>query len=277
MGCSAFKGGAPQQRREEEEVSDPPVVATTWATKTADAIPAAGSTSPTKVDQSSSQKKKGRSDMVLSDADDDDEIEIIYETNPKQQTQQQRPQGAQVIPAAANAQEAPEFEADEFDSRQKKLEKNSWMEQKPEPKQEPLPMTKSQQEAAAKLAESRKKFDNQRYQREQSASEAIPFNAPPAQISKEPSPAQGDKKIFHTPMASDMVFGLNQAQSSSTYATSQAANYEMIPGGIIDDYEPIQHVPISNKKKVGHDDVESTGFDIDDEKLMAEILEDFDS
>lgn len=276
MGCSAFKGGAPQQRREEEEVSNPPVVATTWATKTADAIPAAGSTSPTKDGQSSSHKKKGRSDMVLSDADDDDEIEIIYETSPKKQTQQQRPQEeAQVIPAAANAQEAPEFEADECDSRQKKLEPNSWMEQKPEQKQEPL--SKSQQEAAAKLAESRKKFDNQRYQREQPTSEAVPFNAPSAQVSKEPSSAQGNKKIFHTPMASDMLFGLNQAQSSSTYATSQAANFEMIPGGIIDDYEPLQHVPISNKKKVGHDDVESTGFDVDDEKLMAEILEDFDS
>lgn len=214
--------------------------------------------------------------MVLSDADDDDEIEIIYETNPKQHTQRQHPQAAQVIPAAANAQEAPEFEADEFDSRQKKPEQkqNSWTAQ-PEPKQEPL--SKTQQEAAAKLAESRKKFDNQRYQREQSASDAVPFNAPPAQVSKEPSPAQGNKKIFHTPMASDMVFGLNQAQSSSTYVASQGANFQMIPGGIIDDYEPLQHVPISNKKKVGHDDVESTGFDVDDEKLMAEILEDFDS
>merc|ERR1719210_1498285 len=103
--------------------------------------------------------------VQLVDADTESGIEIIYEGKPKN--------------SAANGQEAPEVSEMEFKPRAKPV------------------LSKQQQEEAAKLAEQRKRFDNQRYQNPTqlsldstlSTSQKLPVTAPTPQHS---GPAKHD-------------------------------------------------------------------------------------
>lgn len=137
MGCGqSQKPAAPAQTAVDVTPQDK-VIDATWATKTE-------VTSP-------DSKPRGGSDsarqqpVVLQDAEDDLEVEILTERQ-----QEARPDP---LPGrseqAANAQEAP----------------SSLSEPSPQPSPS-RPLPKQQQEEAAKLAETRRRFDNQRYQRE---------------------------------------------------------------------------------------------------------------
>jgi len=276
MGCAAGTG-ARKQTPVEETVSDPgPVVSSSWATpiKKDGQSPTGGKSGGSTPVVNMSPKgghQQQHAGLVMQDADDDDEIEIIYETQPKhmrqqQQRQQERFQEPQFT--AANSQEPPE--AVEVERPKKEV-----------PKKEEQPLSKLQQEEAAKLAERRKKFDNQRYQREQAADAGPVFNRPKDDIQAttgQKSPANtrtmGDAAAKPT---SDMIMGLTETRPSDQYQQSQPMMVWDVPGGIIDDLETVQ--PAQNaakKKKQTHDDVESTGFDADDERMMAEILQELD-
>lgn len=265
MGCAALRspktGASKGQSATEERVSNPPVVTTTLVTEF---VPAAASApaqkSPNASPKATAQKKDAN--LVMQDADDEDDIEIIYETNPKQHEQKQphasyerlnqlMQQESQICDAA-NGQEPPE--AVEADSRLKKAEKP----------QEPL--SKSQQEEAAKLAERRKKFDNQRYH-----TDITPYQH--NEMMQGPTSDNGMRKPVST-AAPDMVFGLNQAQVKDPQ--SQPSNCFMdLPGGILDDLEPV-HMASGKKKLQTHDDLEMTDLDADDERLMAELMDELE-
>jgi len=121
------------------------------------------------------------------------------------------------------------------------------------------PLSKSQQEEAAKLAERRKKFDNQRYHG---------GGAPLQSSERNQASAQGSTMP-------DMMFGLNQAHVKNEQS-QQHSCFMDLPGGILDDLEQVPHANANSKKVNSHDDVESTGIDAEDEKLMAELMEELD-
>lgn len=212
--------------------------------------------------------------MSLIDADDD-EIEIIYEAAPKKQPERFEPQlhNPQLhMRTAANGQEPPEAN----ETPQAKLSMNK-------PKTESKPLSKQQQEEADKLAQRRRNFDNQKYQQKQPgqnwcACDVGPFGEVPGAVHQEeeaaPRTMYTNKSQKQLP-TTDMILGLNQADTRSR---DQPQLNAFLPGGILDDIEDFRPVPQVSKKtqRKTHDDVESAGFDADDEKLMKEILEDFD-
>lgn len=269
MGCAAVRGAkkSPTTPDDEKTVSQPPV-ADTWATKlnivTETEYQAASTTSPTNSGLNSPQKQN----LVMQDADDDDEIEIIYETGPKKVIKQE-PQ----MRSAANGQEGPEAAESSRQRAQQKIEAEKLPVQQ-------VPLSVAQQQEAAKLAERRKKFDNDRFQRGQSAAEVgTPVQS--AAVSTPVSQQQQSPNKFHTPMGGTPMglMGLNQAarpmQGSSGYGDQNA----FIPGGIFEEsdlVQPVQQLGGAKKKIHTHDDVDSKGFDADDEKMMADILQDFD-
>lgn len=241
MGCGASVQQTPNegvQQAVEPEVD-------TWATKTAasaDVADAHGATGT--AGKGGHLQLKHEQNCVLTDADDNDEIEIIYEAQPKRQNQ--------IRPAAANGQEAPD--ATEMDTI-------SMVNQ-------PKPLSKQQQEEAAKLAERRKRFDNQRYQREQGKGDA------PSEISPL-SPNPGPIYNQNSKPTTDMILGLNLSELGSK---DQDPGGSFLSGGILDEQEDFLSPAQMNvnKHKHMHDDIKSTGFDADDERLMKEILDNCD-
>jgi len=257
MGCGASAQCHVPPKEETAEDSANPADGT-WATKTnPDNVGAVGSDVqlftpsakgvPPKGVSTLAASKKDQNMMVL-DAEENDEIEIIYEAPSRQ-------------PAAANGQEPPE--AAEPDVRQ------------PEPK----PLSRQQQEEAAKLAERRKRFDNQRYQREQRAghtpagypTDVIPFDVigsvPPGPIRPE---------LASSKPVTDMMLGLNVTEVANK-ESRDLHGVAFLPGGIFDDDDDFKMAPQTKSRQQQHDDVKSSGFDDDDEKLMKEILENFDA
>lgn len=231
MGCGASARHPPQEEPKANEES----VGGTWATKT-DGAPNKGLS-----EGSVTGSWKGGETVVLLDAEDNDEIEVICEAQPKRQA-------PRVQPAAANGQEPPE-------------------EVEPDVGQPaPKPLSKQQQEEAAKLAERRKRFDNQRYQREQRP-DAAPFDAPgvvnPGPITTTTSPKP----------TTDMMLGLNVTEVGSKDQDPQGGLF--LPGGILDDAEDLPPAPQKRDNRQQHEDLRSIGFDADDERLMRDILENF--
>lgn len=233
MGCGASAKSHPPSEPA-PKTAEPAVV--TWATKTSHADVVAFNGQSANGSKGAS-KSTNEQNCILLDAEDNDEIEIIYEVQPKRQNQ--------IRPAAANGQEAPEA-AEFLDALPNAMQ--------------PKPLSKQQQEEAAKLAERRKRFDNQRYQREQREG---PQTDSPSQISN-PGP------IFSKPNT-DMILGLSLTDIGPK---DQDPHGGFLPGGILDDTEEIQPKPnVAKKNKHMHDDIRSSGFDADDERLMKEILE----
>jgi len=261
MGCTACKGGKGATKQtpdtqEEHEVSNPPTVTTTLPTPSS---PSAGATpvatvSPTAV-------KDGKS-ASAQNADDDDEIEIIYETAPKKLAQaKEEPQLTQ-IESPANGQEPPD--AIEPESRPKKAFEAFGAE--PIKPVEQQPLSKAQQEEAAKLAERRSKFDNQRYQRDSAV--AVPDKSTDMMLKdlvEDLERAAPTPKSQHAPPTTDMMMGLNHNHNRYSLQDDCAG----LPGGIMDDMDTINVAhKAPPKKKNNH------GFDADDEQLMADILHD---
>lgn len=275
MGCGTSSWAAPPKAPKEAEISvtKPVEESGTWATKSS-AVPSSKEASTTEVEafgapkgDSSASSKKEQSAVMVSDAEDDDGVEIIYETRPKLQAQQQ--------PAEANGQEPPEFDE--------------------EPRRaEPKPLTKQEQEQAAKLAETRKRFEAKRAATEQltdqrsskgggfqedmgmpgfidTGSEVYGRPIEIAGATKGP-PARNDSFPKSTP---DFLLGLNLGVSTSKETGDP---FGCVPGSIFDDLEELQQ-PLEDMKNRDHqhDEVKSTGFDDDDEMMMREILENFEA
>lgn len=245
-------------------MSNPPPVTENWATKRSDPITTIGDDFSSPHNDIVGQKQDNS--MSLLDADDD-EIEIIYESAPKKQPERFGFEPQLQMRTAANGQEPPE--ANEIPQLNSPMNKQ---------KTETKPLSKQQQEEAAKLAQRRRTFDNQKYQQRQSnmSCEVVPFDEVPGAVHQEDAPRSlYTSKAQHSP-TTDMILGLNQADTRNR---DQPQLNTFLPGGILDDIEDFRPVPQVNKVKQRktHDDISSAGFDADDEKLMAEILEDFDA
>jgi len=243
---------------QDSQQSAGPLAEGSWATKTNVAVDAG----PSYTHGSSSLPGRHGEALVLDADEDSDEIEIIQEAAPKRsfETGLRRT-------AAANGQEAPQVDTPARPS--------------PVPAK---PLSKQQMEEAAKLAERRKRFDNQRYQREQHEQR---------EAAGHPVAAQQNIKQFHTPNDTpsfgsqspqrkmnsspapmpDMTLGLSLTGAGSRDLGMQGGFLPGgVPGGIVDEGERVQAF-VGKKTRKNHDDVESTGFDADDERLMKEILE----
>lgn len=266
MGCAVAKGkGAKKATTLEETVSDPgqaPGSPQHWATAAKDSPSlSTASTSPSKTAE--------QQPLVIKDADDDDEIEVIYEAAPKKVITREHQDLL-----AANAQEAPDgISADQEAAARQKAEEDERRRKEDERKKAEL--SKTQQEEAKKLAERRKNFDASRYQREQqaptgSSDESSGFVQTAPKIAREDTP-----QVTSLSDRPGMVLGLNQGHAAKNGYSQQPQSCLGLPGGIFEEFEPIQE-QVPKKKIHTHDDVESRGFDDDDEKMMAEILEDFD-
>jgi len=255
MGCGASARPPPKESEESVAVN---VGESTWATK----IPAGDNaqgiaqgslfTPSAKAHQGNSAASKNNSNniVVLDAEDNDSDIEIIYET----------PTNRQAAKNAANGQEPP----DDLDPEPYKS---------PEPAK---PLSKQQQDEAAKLADTRKRFDNQRYQREQRTDAPLASGPSDATslVDTQGYPDRRDQNRLPSKPATEMMLGLNVTEVQGNKERSMATQCMDLPGGIFDEPEDFQ--PVSSKKmrqQNQHDDVKSTGFDDDDEKLMKEILE----
>mmetsp|Transcript_85436 Transcript_85436/g.133527 ORF Transcript_85436/g.133527 Transcript_85436/m.133527 type:complete len:244 (-) Transcript_85436:89-820(-) len=242
MGC----GASAHPPKLEDKVDDSQPADTSWAVKCQE--PREGSSSSVKVAAASPVRTQQQQTVVLVDADDDDEIEIIYEQAPKQASRAATQKDEQML-VAANGQEPPEAA------------------EEPKVQTQPVkPLSKEQQAEAAKLAERRKLFDNKRYHNEPK----------PTSEDNQGYPQQGYRSsnvasTVDLRPSTDIIMGLNISQQRPPQQESM-----FLPGGILDEVEDFRPAPLAKKKIKSHDDVESTGFDADDEALMKEILEDFD-
>jgi len=256
MGCGASARPPPKESEESSEVN---IGDSTWATKIPTGDNAQGIaqgslfTLSAKAPQGHSMASKNNSNniVVLDAEDNDSDIEIIYETPTNRQVKNNY---------AANGQEPPEY-----------LDPEPY--KSPEPAK---PLSKQQQDEAAKLADTRKRFDNQRYQREQRTD--APLASGPSDVTSlvdtQGYPDRRDQNRLPSKPATEMMLGLNVTEVQNNKEPSRAQECCGLPGGIFDEDEDFQ--PVSPKKmrqQNQHDDVKSTGFDDDDEKLMKEILE----
>jgi len=258
MGCAAVRGSKKQPTDETAIVSDPPPVATNWATKK-EGTPAAGSGTPANTLSPKSPQNQERNLLMPKRDDDEDkksetsEIEIIYEGPAKKVASSPREEPPMNV--AANGQEPPEEV--EVDSRPNKVEK-------------PPELSEAQKAEAAKMAERRKEFEKRQ----------AGYN--------NPAPVEQPGPVFHKPMeatvpprgisdvpASDMVMALTQGQTKNV-SSQQDGSICGLPGGIWDPLDQVEEVTVPTKKKNSHDDIDSTGFDADDNALMEEILADFE-
>uniref|UniRef100_A0A7S1SAU7 Uncharacterized protein n=1 Tax=Alexandrium catenella TaxID=2925 RepID=A0A7S1SAU7_ALECA len=188
---------------------------------------------------STGNRGSDRSRLTMVDADDESDVEVIYEGK----TALSR---SQIMAAScANGQEAPEV-PEPFEASQGKFD-------------EPV-LSKIQQEEAAKLAEQRKRFNNQRYRKEL----ATPSSHTPTCHS--PSPGSPLKAPTETPRH-DLVMGLNLSQPP---ACQEAMLTDCLPGGVFGD-TPREEAPMPTKVRNKHE-----VFDDDDELLMKEILDSID-
>lgn len=201
---------------------------------------------------------------------EDDEIEIIYEGN--RQSYGSYCTSRALETSAANAQEAPLAPEPELLDVTEAASESGTVSR--------LLLSKRQQEEAAKLAEQRKRFDNQRYQREVAGDGLVSL------ILSDPGspqrPAGSGWPELPTPAAqrlagvgdgtptTAMVIGLNL-----TTETADEALQDCLPGGIPDDTSrEMQSEYLSKKSR--HLQNKQKSFDDDDEKLMKEILESVD-
>jgi hypothetical protein len=232
MGCAASGGSGTKATPEATEKADSEVQDTTWASARTNVFSApdaerGGEGNATASEKGGSHSVVGKHEPVLvSDADNDSDVEIIVEANPR------------AVASAANGQEAPE--ALEVLSDTEKAR------EKPKPA-----LSKQQEEEAAKLAEQRKRFDNQKYHQKAagqrqfsgSTSGTTGTNASTGDLFRDPSPDAED--------------------------TEDILLYECLPGGIPDDGDGIRKERPPQKMPRNHHDA----FDGADELLMTEILD----
>lgn len=263
MGCGASVKGTVLQEPDAQ-----PVVTATWATKKE--LPL---TTPTKSSSASlgssramgsparGQPQRAEVDRepkcLLMDLDDESEIEVIYEGKPRKASQHPH--------SAANAQEAPDA-AESLVVPEARREgglvaPSRSLEAKPWVGANPV-LPKMQADEAAKLAEQRKRFDNQRYQRDGFVSSSTPLLGPQSR----PIRGGGVVAVVEAAPRHDMVMGLNL-----TPMTSQDPWIDDLPGGIGEDSPRASPLP-KCKMRNQHD-----VFDDDDEMLMKEILASVDA
>eukprot|EP00930_Biecheleria_cincta_P056636 TRINITY_DN42714_c0_g1_i1.p1 TRINITY_DN42714_c0_g1~~TRINITY_DN42714_c0_g1_i1.p1 ORF type:complete len:311 (+),score=83.95 TRINITY_DN42714_c0_g1_i1:74-934(+) len=197
---------------------------------------------------------KGRiaaQEILLQDADAESDVEVIFEGKmSSQQNQGQNPQDA-------NAQEAPtSAEPDVGPGSPKDFLVDE---------QKPIVLSKQQQEEAARMAEQRKRFDNQRYQSQVAAGS----NGDQGYYSPEGSAVsrlQLDPKEGIVPSfaAHDAVMGVNASASPRKVARGMEA--ECLPGGIMDD-TPRAEVGLPESRN------NHQLFDDDEEMLMKDIVD----
>ncbi|CAE7561328.1 unnamed protein product [Symbiodinium pilosum] len=179
--------------------------------------------------------------MVM-DPDDGDDVEVIYEGK-------RSPEATEAIdvPETSGLREAEDGKTDvdlalalvaDVDDEQKPV------------------LSKQQQEEAAKMAEHRKRFDNQRYQRGQSGSGETGPGAAPVPVPAIPAAKQENK-------AAHEIMGMNASVSPR-----KAGLEECLPGGILEDGLGQSAVPVREQR--------NNHFDDDDEMLMKEILDSID-
>ncbi|CAE7227004.1 elavl2 [Symbiodinium natans] len=222
---------------------DRPAVSTA-AARDREAAKDPGAASDEAATGSGSLHKPVEHSVVVMDPDDGDDVEVIYE--------------GKGTSSARDVPETPSIAAEgEAEDGQADVDLALAMvagDDDPKPvlsKQ----LSKQQQEEAAKMAEHRKRFDNQRYQRGQSGSgETGPGAAPVPAISP-----QKESKAAHE------IMGVN----SSALTPRKAGLEECLPGGILEDDLPGQTTVPTRTHRNNH-------FDDDDEMLMKEILDSID-
>jgi len=244
MGCGAsVSEGQPDGEQAHKEA---PAHAT-WATKNEPSSVGADSGVNSLVKGARGGLTSNGEKMRMLDADDEEpEIEMIYEGKANGQKASQ----------AANGQEAMEEAMELEDAKAAPIASEAPV--KP-------PLSKQQQEEAAKLAEMRKRFDSQRYQRDGNTSPTA-ADAPAAQAAGLPASAPEAPKL-------DLVMGLNLADEPRGGGMQDA--FDVMPGAIFDTPREEVSKPatlVSEKNRSKHD-----SFDDDDEMLMKEILESIDT
>jgi len=214
--------------------------------------------------------------VVLVDADDDAEIEIIYEGNTSNNNILRQPT------IGANGQEAPT--ADEVPSwhgqgdprssgngslaKHPSKSQDSWLWKNPAFPSKPTPqetqLSQRQKEEAAKLAEQRKRFDNQRYQSQSLENTSPKFTGA--------VPAASDSRNTMEPVA-PLILGLNISAVEHNCG-GRADLEDCLPGGIGEELQvrnQSQTHDVMKKNKNKHDVCND-----EDEMLMQEILESID-
>ncbi|CAJ1335659.1 unnamed protein product [Effrenium voratum] len=232
MGCAAGRQPDVAAQAQAEEPA-------TWASKPSQVdrpavSAAAASAKDGASDDVPGSNTKGKDLLVL---DPEDDVEVISEGKaPK-----------------AEFEEEPEEPAE----REEVLSVN----EPSEPQAESRPvLSKQQLEEAAKMAEHRKRFDNQKYQREAEGSTAFP-----RADSGLPQPAQAqaqDSKAHESIMSVNASFTPRKAESHKE-------TFECLPGGVDDFRSEAAPAPAYRNN---HD-----LFDDDEEMLMKEILEAVDA
>lgn len=228
---------------------------------------------------SSTKSEKAATDetiMVIDadeDDDDDDGVEVIYESPPNWQASRQ--------PAAANGQEPPEAANGQEGPMAEEVRRP-----------EPVPLSKQQQEEAAKLAETRKRFEAKRLNQQKSSPEMVLFDMPgaietgvnvllPVEVAATSKglPARDEPNDLGPNLRPktdlNAMIGLNVTESFLQDTTDP---FGCLPGGILDDLEVLQQSAMDIKNRENqHDEVKSRGFDDEDEMMMKEILDNFDA
>lgn len=288
MGCGGAKANQVTKATQEDVGVHEDEPEQVWATKT-EAAKRPAQQSPAATNNASGGGPTSGSNakaFVLEDADD--EIEIVDEGNQQQPPSQakgngwsqhktsepERPQ--QVAQQVGNAQEAPQWGGSdnlgnskavddlsrEADEQALKLLSQGNAQSTPN-STKPLP--KQQAEEAAKLAETRKRFDNQRYSKPNAATPSR--SAAPAAAATPPAVSVADN-VCAVP--------LSLTNSVPTPSKDSGKNLgAFLPGGVLDDLELNDFAGANDDD--GPDDKKSDGgFDEADEALMKEILEDCD-
>lgn len=262
MGCGGGKSAAVDAPTKEAVENVQPEEEQVWATKTEAAKRPQPQTSVQALNSGPQASNKGNAWSV---EDADDEIEIVDEGNkqqPRDKANMVSKIGGDQFEASnvANAQEAPQSEMLlDIDGS------GGGAAAKPLPKQ--------QAEEAAKLAEQRKRFDNQRYQN----STLSPVRAAPTPTASVPRGANP------APTSDVAAVPLSLTNHVST-PNKESKLGAFLPGGVLDDLEEFDLAGPEQDIKLMDDDFndvagagkQSNGFDEADEALMKEILEDFD-
>eukprot|EP00405_Crypthecodinium_cohnii_P022023 CAMPEP_0206478772 /NCGR_PEP_ID=MMETSP0324_2-20121206/36273_1 /ASSEMBLY_ACC=CAM_ASM_000836 /TAXON_ID=2866 /ORGANISM="Crypthecodinium cohnii, Strain Seligo" /LENGTH=227 /DNA_ID=CAMNT_0053955183 /DNA_START=131 /DNA_END=811 /DNA_ORIENTATION=- len=221
MGCGASSKATVV---EEIDLRQPEQAEVTWATKTKVADDDGkhdSSSTAAATERESSQPPPAETapagEMVVVDADL--EVEEADQPTPRDSA------NAQEAPQAADS--APEMQAANKAAQQREREE----------------LSQRQKEEAARMAEQRRKFDNQRYQREAAQAEVL------SPASRQPG---GDSpKRSENPRA-DMVIGLNlTAKVSADSSQGVQPLEECLPGGIAGDTPRVS--PARVMKKNQHD------------------------
>lgn len=258
MGCggSSTKVVEPQ---ETETTKPQEVVDSTWATKT-DVAKRPSSKEHAGLEHSGQGSNVKA--FVLEDADD--EIEIVDEGRaPRDQQPKTWTKGQRDLPSAANAQEAPQL-VDNSNQMQFSTR--------------PAALPSKQAEEAAKLAETRRKFDNQRYSQQYNqpaTSGTSPAYVPPRMQSSSPSLSTSPNRTGVEPIMSHetaaLPISLTKAATGPGVGHAHEQLGAFLPGGVLDDLE-LDDFEQEVVSKAQHE----IDFNDEDEALMKEILEDFE-